>query len=319
MKIFWSLQSDTPGKIGRHLGRDALRNAVDRLKQSPDVEEPTRNELHVDQDIQGTPGSPDLVRTIFEKVEKSEVVVADVTIVGKTDDGKPLINPNVAIELGYALHACTDARVVLVFNKHYDEYKDLPFDLRHKGGAVVFDLAPDAERKEIEAESRSLTDQFERKLKPLLQLGSRIKEQLSLRAIIEHRLQQRHPLGNGGFDDVFVLQVSVESEGEQAATDFKLRVDIPLGFLDGAGGHRLHARFPTPGFDSFEITNDDEALGMKYLYPGTRTPPLITINYAVRDQVRTNPEDLAKTLIATVYSGSMKPKQTVMTIAKLME
>lgn len=160
MKIFWSWQSDTPEQIGKYLVRDALKIAIDNLKQAEDIEEPTRDDLHLDQDTQDTTGSPDLVPTIFGKIEKSEVVVADVTIVGKTDEAKSLINSNVAIELGFALRACTDARLVLVFNKHYGKHEDLPFDLRHKGGAVVFDLAPEAERKEIAATRKSLADDF---------------------------------------------------------------------------------------------------------------------------------------------------------------
>jgi hypothetical protein len=135
MKIFWSWQSDTPEQIGKYLVRDALKVAINRLKQAEDIDEPTRDDLHLDQDTQGITGSPDLVPTIFGKIEKSEVIVADVTIVGKTDEGKRLLNSNVAIELGYGLHACTDARMILVFNKHYGSYEHLPFDLRHKGSS----------------------------------------------------------------------------------------------------------------------------------------------------------------------------------------
>ena len=137
MKIFWSWQSDTPEQIGKYLVRDALKAAVSELRQTEDIEEALREDLHLDQDTQGTTGSPDLVSTIFGKIEKSEVVVADVTIVGETDEGKKLINSKVAIELGYALSECTDARVVLVVNRNYGTHNDLPFDLRHKGGAVV--------------------------------------------------------------------------------------------------------------------------------------------------------------------------------------
>ncbi len=64
--------------------RDALRDAIEELKQAEDVEEPTREALHLDQDIQDVTGSPDLVRTIFTKIEASEVVVADVTLTGAT-------------------------------------------------------------------------------------------------------------------------------------------------------------------------------------------------------------------------------------------
>lgn len=81
MKVFWSWQSDTPGNIGRHFVRDALKAAIEQLKTDPDIVEPSereaRNALHVDHDRQGVPGSPDLVRTILEKIDASSVVVCD--------------------------------------------------------------------------------------------------------------------------------------------------------------------------------------------------------------------------------------------------
>jgi|SRR5580658_165497 hypothetical protein len=317
MKIFWSWQSDTPEQIGKYLVRDALKAAIAKLKQSDDIEEPTRDDLHLDQDTQGTTGSPDLVPTILGKIEKSEVVVADVTTVGKTDGAKGLINSNVAIELGYALRACTDARVILVFNKYYGTHEDLPFDLRHKGGAVVFDLSPEAEGKEISEARSSLADDFVRKLKPFLQLPPRVKEPLSLKAIIEHRLRRRYRLPDGGSDDVFELLVGVENNGELAASDFKLQVEIPPEFLDG-GGHILRSSFANPGFARFEITNEDEPARIKHLYPGTTTPPLIMFNYSVKEQTKKQqPEALKGRVTATVFSGSMKPKETTMTIAEL--
>jgi hypothetical protein len=172
MKIFWSWQSDTPGKTGRFLVRNALRDAIEELKQAPDIEEPAREALHLDHDIQDVTGCPDLARTIFGKIEVSEVVIADVTLVGQvlsnTSAEKKLINSNVAIELGYALRACTDLRVLLVFNEHYGTHEELPFDLRHKGGAIVFNLPPDAEKEEIFAQKKNLRDRFVNALRPLL-------------------------------------------------------------------------------------------------------------------------------------------------------
>src|SRR5229473_6594420 len=106
MKVFWSWQSDTPGNTGRFLVRDALKDAVHQLKQASDIDEAVRERLHVDHDIKDTTGSPDLVRTIFEKIDAAEIVVADVTLVGAVlgaaAPDKKLINSNVAIELGYA-------------------------------------------------------------------------------------------------------------------------------------------------------------------------------------------------------------------------
>jgi hypothetical protein len=143
----------------------------------------------------------------------------------------------------------------LVFNRHYGTHVDLPFDLRHKGGAVVFDLAPEADRKEIATVRKSLADDFVRKFKPFLQ-HPLIKEALSVRAGIEHRLQRRYPLPNGGSDDVFELLVSVKNDGEQVAPDFKLQVEIPSEFIDGAAP-LIRCRPANPGFSRFEITNEE--------------------------------------------------------------
>jgi hypothetical protein len=318
MKIFWSWQSDTPEQVGKYLVRDALRATVNELKQNDEIEEALRDDLHLDQDTHGTTGSPDLVRTIFSKIEKSEVMVADVTIVGKTDEGKKLINSNVAIELGYALSQCTDARVVLVFNKYYGTHEDLPFDLRHKGGAVVFDLAHDADRKAITDVRRALAIDFVRKLKPFLQQPPRIKEPLSVRAIVEHRLERRHSMPSGGTDDVFQLQVSVENDGDQTAEDFKLRLDFPAEFIDGGLPSGLVVPGAPPGFSRLEITNEQGHPPTRNLYRGSKSLTLIAFNYAVRGETRNqHPEQLEKKVIATVFSGNMVPKTTVMTIAEL--
>ncbi len=44
MKILWSWQSDTPEQIGKYLVRDALKVAINSLKQAEDIDEPTREE-----------------------------------------------------------------------------------------------------------------------------------------------------------------------------------------------------------------------------------------------------------------------------------
>ena len=177
MKVFWSWQSDTPGKIGRHFVRDALQAAIEHLKEAPEVEEPTEREtrsvLHLDQDRKGISGSPDLARVILEKIEVATVFVADVTTVGfvpneKRGPAKKLINPNVAIELGYALHALTDRALLMVMNEHYGGRADLPFDLQSKAGPIMFSLAPDADKQTIAAASRQLTARLKEALEPFI-------------------------------------------------------------------------------------------------------------------------------------------------------
>jgi hypothetical protein len=116
MKVFWAWQADLPGKISRHFIRSALEEAIDRLKQPRDIEEPPqesrRDGLHLDHDTKGLKGAPEVADEIFKKIAAATVVVADVTPIGRGPDRpdkdgkplepKPLMNPNVAIELGYA-------------------------------------------------------------------------------------------------------------------------------------------------------------------------------------------------------------------------
>lgn len=92
--------------------------------------------------------------------------VGDVTPVGKGSpytndegvhsDGKLIMNPNVAIELGYALKTRTTDNVLMVMNSHYGKRSDLPFDLGHKGGPIMYKLGPGATNDEIEREKKSL-------------------------------------------------------------------------------------------------------------------------------------------------------------------
>jgi hypothetical protein len=172
MKIFWSWQSDTSGKTGRRFVRDALLGAIKILKQPEEVEEPTRAEnresMHLDQDRQNVTGSPALADTIKRKIRASKVFIGDVTPVSKIPKRKGAkdsrekrnMNPNVAIELGYAQHALGDERVLMVLNKHYGGREFLPFDLQHHAGPILYRLKPDATKEEIAAEHAKLRGDF---------------------------------------------------------------------------------------------------------------------------------------------------------------
>jgi len=180
MKIFWSWQSDTPGKIGRFFIRDALKEAINALKEPSDIDEPQereiKNSLHLDQDRQGILGSPDLAATIFKKIRETTVFIADVTPVAETPEKevegekvkKKTMNPNVAIELGYAIGSLSDNAVLMVMNAHYGKRIDLPFDLQHKAGPIFFSLPPDADAIKIKSEAANLKNQLIDALSPYL-------------------------------------------------------------------------------------------------------------------------------------------------------
>jgi hypothetical protein len=180
MKIFWAWQSDNDQITGRYFVRDALIAAVKQLKQPEDIEDPVEREnkasLSVDYDRKDVPGSPDLAKLIFEKITRSRVFVADVTPVSRLpgigEDGQPSekrnVNPNVAIELGFALHVLTDANVLMVLNTNYGDRRFLPFDLAHKAGPICYQLAPDATKQVRASESATLQSKFVEFLKPYL-------------------------------------------------------------------------------------------------------------------------------------------------------
>ena len=170
MKVFWAWQYDLPGKISRHFIRKALEQAIADINQADEIDEPDEafqtGMMHLDYGRKGLKGSPDLALAILNKIDAATVFVGDVTPVGKgppyrTDDGKApdgkaLMNPNVAIELGYALKTLGTEHVLMVMNNHYGKREDLPFDLGHKGGPIFYKLAPDASKAEIEAEHKKL-------------------------------------------------------------------------------------------------------------------------------------------------------------------
>lgn len=124
--VFYSWQSDLPNPTNRGFIQAALEKAAANISSDDTVAvEPV-----VDRDTQGVPGSPDIAATIFAKIIASDVFVADVSIVSEPGAKRPTPNPNVLIELGYALKALGHEKVVLVFNKSFGRIEDLPFDLR---------------------------------------------------------------------------------------------------------------------------------------------------------------------------------------------
>jgi len=142
------------------------------------------------------------------------------------------------------------------------------------------------------------------------------KERMSLKANIAC---QRLAVPGGGDDELYMLQVGVENDGEVDATDFQLDVEIPAHFLDG-GGHRLQVPSERSGFALFRINNEDVACQMAHLYPGKKTKDnLIYFNFVIRGLIKfQQPILLQEKVTATVFSGNTSSK-TELTIAELTD
>ena len=126
--IFYSWQSDLPNKTNRGFIQDTLEKAIKEIQNDNSIEvEPV-----IDRDTRGVPGSPNIANTIFEKIEQCQVFVCDVSIINQGSDKRLTPNPNILIELGYAMKTLGDSRIILIMNSAFGEVEKLPFDLRMK-------------------------------------------------------------------------------------------------------------------------------------------------------------------------------------------
>lgn len=124
--VFYSWQSDLPNTSNRGFIEKALKKAVKEIADDESIDvEPV-----IDRDTAGVGGSPEISGTIFEKIAKADIFVADVSIINKDEKGRKVPNPNVLIELGYAFKALGHNKVILVMNTEFGGLELLPFDLR---------------------------------------------------------------------------------------------------------------------------------------------------------------------------------------------
>lgn len=170
MKVFWSWQSDIAQRVCREFVRSALSDALQRLAAELGLEESERPEL--DHDTKGEAGMVDITATILRKIEAASVFVADVTSIAETGQGKKVANPNVLIELGYALKAIGPEAIVLVANERYGGGPtDLPFDLRNRRGPITYKLDRKASDEELEAARGPLVDSLVEALSAILHVA----------------------------------------------------------------------------------------------------------------------------------------------------
>src|SRR5262249_37288607 len=145
-------QSDLPNPTNRGFIQTALEAATKTLRDDESIEvEPV-----VDRDTAGVPGSPDISSTIFGKIEQALIFVCDVSIInqGAKEASRFTPNPNVLIELGYALKALGQHRIIMVMNTAFGTVEQLPFDLRLKR-VLTYDAPPGpVERASNEKSSR---------------------------------------------------------------------------------------------------------------------------------------------------------------------
>lgn len=121
--IFYSWQSDV--KKSRYAIESAINGAISFLLDNHGLN------IELDQSTWNIPGMPKIEDVVKDKIEKCDIFIADITPI-TSKDSKQIPNPNVLIELGYALKAIGPNSIILVAqNDGSWEVKDLPFDINH--------------------------------------------------------------------------------------------------------------------------------------------------------------------------------------------
>ena len=149
-KVFFSWQADLPANKTKRCLEESIDLARSEVSEIVELvpDEATRNRF----------GSPDIMTSIFEKIDECDLFIADVSIVGSysppKDAGEEDLehkffpNPNVLFELGYAAATKTWDRCICFANTDFGAIKDLPFDINHRR-VTAFSYTEGGRRKAI--------------------------------------------------------------------------------------------------------------------------------------------------------------------------
>lgn len=163
--IFYSWQSDLPNSTNRQLLEDALEIVAENLVEDDEVVvEPV-----IDRDTLGIPGAPDIANTILKKIDRSQVFVCDISIINLGQGIRPTPNPNVLLELGYALKSLGWERTIMVMNTAYGKPSDLPFDLKTKR-VITYELEESADDRD--AVIGQITSRFEKAIRAVIEIDT---------------------------------------------------------------------------------------------------------------------------------------------------
>lgn len=159
--IFYSWQSDLPNPTNRAFIESVIEKAIKSISNFESCE----LELSLDKDTKGISGSPNISQVIFDKIKKCDVFVADISIVTgiKSNDERPSPNPNVLLELGYAIALLGWERIFLFYNSVNGAGENLPFDIRQHR-RIQYELKADDPTDSKSKQREVLAKKFESEL-----------------------------------------------------------------------------------------------------------------------------------------------------------
>jgi hypothetical protein len=162
--FFYARQSDTLGRLNRHLIRFALNLAAQSISNDPAVEVRVR----IDADTEGVLGHVPITDTILKKIDACDAFVPDLTFVAATPADKLGPNPNVMLEWGYALRGKSHFVMIPVMNTAYGPPENLPFDMGHLRHPLEYKLAATATTAQRREVREALARDFEKILRAMI-------------------------------------------------------------------------------------------------------------------------------------------------------
>jgi len=164
--VFYSWQSDLDASLTRDFIEESLKTAVQKIAR----DEEFMVDPALDRDTAKVGGSPDIAEAICRKIATADVFVADVSIINPQSSRsfislfsrqRPTPNPNVLIELGFAVARLGWDRILLVQNTAFGSPEVLPFDVRGRR-IVPYKLDQKSDRTRVET---GLSEQLESALR----------------------------------------------------------------------------------------------------------------------------------------------------------
>lgn len=124
--VFYSWQSDLEKKCNRNFIESAIKKAIKNMN----MQSLQKNDIVFTSDSRGEAGTPDLSTTIFDKIDKCDIFIADISIINSESQYRIMPNPNVLVELGYAARSIGWSKIICVYNQKFAPIENLPFDIR---------------------------------------------------------------------------------------------------------------------------------------------------------------------------------------------
>jgi Predicted nucleotide-binding protein containing TIR-like domain len=187
INIFYSWQSWTNQKKNRYFIQKVIEQSLSNLKKDFEFD----IECALDRDTKDLPGTPAIADSILEKIDNCKLFICDLTITTKSLNKKGELksspNPNVLIELGYAVAKLGWEKVITVMNIEYGDPKKLPFDLQHRRFPIAYNLPSACDNNHFAIERKKLSGIIESSIKTSL---ARILQESALHPKDERVLEE---------------------------------------------------------------------------------------------------------------------------------